>query len=111
MHLVYHSGISPEHQFFSVEPQLSFIEAWHKNQSYQFLANLKESDGWFNPACFLHHEFWPDLPLINGTTYVEAFGKWFFSQEVVRIQDDSGVFSGLCPPPNAELIIWPTFPN
>lgn len=74
-----------------------YLTSWKHNQTGPLLASLKPQDGIFNPACFIHIEFYVDSPLIGGQNFLHAFNKWMGGTET-RLTDDCGLLCGtLCP--------------
>ncbi len=61
-------------------------------------------NGVFNPACFIHTNFFPNAPVINGLTYVQAFSNWYFNRtsdpSKYKLADTCGIFCNpSCPNP------------
>ena len=76
----------------------AYMDEWRKNQSDAFRTELKKSDGYFNPACFIHTGFSREGPTIRGTSFVDAFNMWL-AGSAVRLADDCGLLCGtLCEP-------------
>ena len=95
--LLYHDWI-PTNQDpnWSASVKEYFTE-WQHNMSIALQSSSSDysKNGVFSPACFIHTGFSIQSPLINGLNFVEAFSKWFFDGESIKLQDDCGI---LCNP-------------
>ena len=83
----------------------AYLLAWKANQTQGLRGALKQEDGWFNPACFIHTEFTDAKPIIGGVSYIGALTQWLGglgavgdAAAPVRLMDDCGddVFCGKC---------------
>lgn len=55
--------------------------------------------GVFNPACFIHTNFYPDKPLLQGLNFLQVFGNWYFQRHgPTHLADSCGVMCNpTCP--------------
>jgi hypothetical protein len=50
-------------------PEQAYMQAWHDNMTLALAPLMTPSNsrnGAFNPACFIHTDFYFNQPLING---------------------------------------------
>jgi len=80
--LQYHDWV-PAAPLLCNAPEKAYVTAWSL-QMRTALAPLMDpsngNNGVFNPACYIHTEFYPQSPVIRGVTYVTAFGNWYFKR-------------------------------
>eukprot|EP00041_Stephanoeca_diplocostata_P007467 m.106215 g.106215 ORF g.106215 m.106215 type:complete len:386 (+) comp16890_c0_seq1:32-1189(+) len=74
---------------------LSYLMQWHDNQTIGLEYGLKPTDGYFNPACFIHTGFSHTAPHVDGLSYAQAFGRWLVNGTRTRLADTCGI---LCNP-------------
>ena len=82
-------------------PEQAYLAAWRDNMT-QALAPLADPKnlrhGIFNPACYIHTSFSATKPLINGISWIKAFGNFFFQRTApaeYKLADTCGL---LCNP-------------
>ena len=78
----------------------AYLSEW-KNQTVGLQATLKPTDGWFNPACFIHTGFHHAAPHHDPTTgkgaHGDAFAEWLAATlagggaALLRLMDDCGL--------------------
>lgn len=90
--LVYHDWVPQSARQDTDENLRAYMVEWQRNQTIGLYANLKPTDGWFNPACFIHTEFSNTNPTIGGISYVGAFDAWLSGggSSPPRLMDDCG---------------------
>ena len=56
-----------------------YIQEWHANMSIaqQQVIASPHKNGVFSPACFIHTGFNYTLPLIQGYSYIQVWGRWW----------------------------------
>jgi hypothetical protein len=86
----------------------SYVRQWKRNMSSNLHSQLRTSDGFFSPSCYIHIEFSKNGPFLtdpeSGTehTYSTAFGKWHAALgsrgagKGFRLEDSCGLFCGKC---------------
>ena len=94
--LLYHDWIPNQDPSWSSSVK-EYFRRWQHNMSIALQSSSSDysKNGVFSPACFIHTGFNLQSPVINGLNFVEAFSKWFFDGEAVKLQDDCGI---LCNP-------------
>ena len=88
--LMYHDGVPGWAGRGKDKETNAFLLEWKQNQTKQLETTLKASDGWFNPACWLHTAFDSKAPTIESQSFVEAFDDWFRGR-TVRLADACGI--------------------
>ncbi|CAE8600648.1 unnamed protein product [Polarella glacialis] len=88
-------------QYLTHHQTRAYMEEYKYNNSIGLMASLKQGDGIFNPACFVHSNFATDKPLIQGKSFMDGFGEWLVNGTDVRLQDTCGLLCGHC-----SLCIW-----
>lgn len=78
----------PDHQD---APERAYMQAWSDNMTQALAQTAGAKAGIFNPACYIHTSFGLTGPLLSGENYLEAFARWYFGGEDVRLADDCGV--------------------
>ena len=78
----------PDHQD---APERAYMQAWADNMTQALAQTAGAKAGIFNPACYIHTSFGLTGPLLSGENYLEAFARWYFGGEDVRLADDCGV--------------------
>lgn len=84
-------------QYLGQAATRQYLQRWRVNQSEWILPTLKEGDGFYNPACFIHCNFGDTLPRIRGQTFMHAFDQWLLHGTRTRLVDDCGLLCGECP--------------
>eukprot|EP01116_Phalansterium_solitarium_P023723 TRINITY_DN845_c0_g1_i1.p1 TRINITY_DN845_c0_g1~~TRINITY_DN845_c0_g1_i1.p1 ORF type:complete len:382 (-),score=88.24 TRINITY_DN845_c0_g1_i1:122-1267(-) len=88
-----HDGINANPPFSA--PILQYVTAWGRNMSIGLEAvESNPTSGLFNPACWIHTDFWANAPLINSWSFIEVFNNWaFFHSPSIpsKVKDSCGI--------------------
>lgn len=95
----YHDWV-PASQDPNWSPEVrAYLQDWKANMTGALRPwmSAQSKNGVFNPSCFIHTDFSADSPLINKTSYYQAFDAWFHKEngDLWKLQDDCGI---LCNP-------------
>ena len=86
----------PQDHMYEAEEQV-FMEQWHHNMTVGLTALMDSSNtrnGVFAASCYTHGSFSHNAPLINGISYSQAFGNWYFNRttpDLYKLSDDCGL--------------------
>jgi hypothetical protein len=86
----------PEDHMYDSDEQV-FMSQWHDNMTVALSPLMNEANprnGVFAAACYTHTGFSHSAPLINGISYVTAFGNFYFNRtaaEQYKLSDDCGL--------------------
>lgn len=82
-------------QYRSLPPEQAYMAEWSRNMSVGLAPLMNPANsraGVFSPACFIHTDFSTSAPLINGTSYQQALGDWYFGRAgATKLADDCGI--------------------
>ena len=95
---------SVPHAHVGQPPEHAYITAWMVNMTralQPLLAVGNTRNGVFNPSCYIHTDFHPTQPQIQGITFLQAFANFYFQQtdpHWYKLADDCGVWCNpTCP--------------
>lgn len=83
--------------YVDMPPERAYLAAWRDNMTAALAPLLDPSQprmGAFNPACFIHTDFYTDKPKIAGKSYMDAFEDFYFRRTPpagYKLADDCGI--------------------
>jgi hypothetical protein len=84
-------------QYVTLPPEQAYLAEWHANMTVALAPLMDPTNkraGVFNPACFIHTDFFASAPLLSGLNYFQAFGNWYFQRtgpEGYKLADNCGI--------------------
>lgn len=83
------------------DERLAYMDDWRANMTYALRSSLKDGDGYFFPACYVHTVFTKAAPLIlhpnsgQSLSYGQAFAEWY-GGGAQHFEDTCGLLCGQC---------------
>jgi hypothetical protein len=88
--LLDHDDVPPAH--VREGPELAYARDWSANSTAGIRAAAPRH-GFFSAACFIHTSFDARSPLIDGASFLDVLGRWYFQRSGAhRAMDGCGLF-------------------